>query len=165
MNADDINIRNTLLPGDMGYIIHLHGLLYGKEYGYGVQFESYVAAGLSEFHDQYDPSKDRVWICESGGTIVGFLLLMHRERNTAQLRYFLLMSEYRGIGLGKKLMIQFMEFLREHKYSSAYLWTTSELTAAASLYVKSGFKLTEEKESTAFGKTLIEQRYDYFPAA
>jgi len=34
------------------------------------------------------------------------------------------------------------------------------LDTAAFLYKRLGFKLTEEKESTAFGKSLREQRYD-----
>ncbi|MGH9966315.1 MAG: GNAT family N-acetyltransferase [Pyrinomonadaceae bacterium] len=92
--------------------------------------------------------------------IIGFLLLMHRENNAAQLRYFLIDSQYRGIGLGKRLMDLYMEFLHRCEYRSSYLWTTHELTAAASLYKKYGFKLTEEKESSVFGKPLREQRYD-----
>ncbi|HEU4934001.1 MAG TPA: GNAT family N-acetyltransferase [Pyrinomonadaceae bacterium] len=89
----------------------------------------------------------------------GFLLLMHREANAAQLRYFLLAPEYRGIGLGKRLMDLYMEFLHACGYKSSYLWTTNEQEAAASLYRRYGFVLTEEKESTAFGKALKEQRY------
>ncbi|MBT1688670.1 GNAT family N-acetyltransferase [Fulvivirgaceae bacterium PWU37] len=92
--------------------------------------------------------------------MVGFLLLMHRENNTAQLRYFYLDPEYRGIGLGRKLMNLYMAFLSEAGYSASYLWTTHELPAAAHLYMSYGFELTEEKDSTAFGKPLKEQRYD-----
>lgn len=156
----DISIRNTLTQGDLGYIVHLHGALYGTEYGYGIEFETYVARGIDEFYKNYDSKKDRVWICEHNDKIVGFLLLMHRENDAAQLRYFLVKKEYRGIGLGNKLMELFMDFLNEGGYKSAYLWTTHELYAAASLYKKYGFKLTEEKESTAFNKLLREQRYD-----
>jgi peptidyl-dipeptidase Dcp len=54
-----------------------------------------------------------------------------------------------------------MDFLRECGYSSSYLWTTDELPAAASLYTRHGFRLTEEKNSSAFGKPLKEQRYEY----
>ena len=52
------------------------------------------------------------------------------------------------------------DFLRECGYKSSYLWTTHELHAAIALYKKFGFTLTEEKESTTFGKLLTEQRYD-----
>ena len=160
INIDDVKVRNDFRPGDLGYVIHWHGRLYGIEYDYGVAFEMYVAQGMSEFYQQYDPNKDRVWICEHGERMVGFLLLMHREENAAQLRYFLIDPEYRGIGLGKRLMDLYMDFLHECGYNSSYLWTTSELEAAASLYQRYGFVLTEAKDSKAFGKQLREQRYD-----
>ena len=160
IEVEDIKIRNELVPGDIGYIIYLHGLLYSREYNHGILFETYVAKGLHEFYKNYDPVKDRVWICEHCNKIIGFLLLMHRKNNSAQLRYFLIKPEYRGIGLGKKLMELYIEFFNRCHYRSSYLWTTHELSAAASLYKRYGFKLTEEKESIAFGKPLREQRYD-----
>jgi len=158
--SDDIRIRTELKPGDLGYVIYRHGKLYGEEYQYGIAFETYVAQGIYEFYKNYNPERDRVWICEHDKRIVGFLLLMHRENNAAQLRYFYLEPEYRGIGLGKRLMDLYMDFLKEKKYQSSYLWTTHELHSAASLYKRHGFKLTEEKSSEAFGKALKEQRYD-----
>lgn len=54
----------------------------------------------------------------------------------------------------------YMEFLRENNYRASYLWTTHEQGTAAYLYKKFGFELTEEKPSNAFGKELMEQRYD-----
>ncbi len=160
INSEDIAIRTELKEGDIGYVTWLHGILYKKEYNYNIRFESYVAAGLHEFYQNYDPLKDRAWICEHHETIIGFLLLVHRENDTAQLRYFILKPEYRGIGLGKKLMNLYMDFLKSSGYRYSFLWTTNELPAAAHLYKQHGFKLTEEKESTAFGKPLKEQRYD-----
>lgn len=159
MNPDEITIRTVLKPGDIGYIIYLHGSLYQKEYNYGITFETYVANGLLEFYQKYDPAKDRVWICEYKGKIAGFLLLMNRGK-VAQLRYFLILPEFRGMGLGNKLMNLYLNFLNQRGYSSSYLWTTNEQDTAARLYKKFGFKLTEEKESNAFGKPLKEQRYD-----
>lgn len=167
VKLEDIVIRNELVPGDLGYVIYLHGSLYGSEYHYGIPFETYVALGIHDFYENYDPEQDRVWICEHGGRIIGFLFLMHRENNSAQLRYFLIRPEYRGIGLGKHLMRLFMDCLMERHYGSAFLWTTHELSAAATLYRRHGFVLTSEKASTAFGKPLREQRYDLLsvPAA
>lgn len=160
MNLNDIQIRNDITPGDLGYVMYRHGKLYGDEYDYGVSFETYVGAGLHEFYKNYDPQLDRVWICEHDNQSVGFLLLMHSENNAARLRFFYLEPAYRGIGLGKKLMELFMKFLFEKDYKSAYLWTTVEQVNAISLYKKYGFMLREEKVSTAFGKPLVEQRYD-----
>ena len=159
-NHRNISVRTELKAGDLGYVIYRHAVLYNEENGYGIAFEAYVAAGLSEFYRLYDAEKDCVWVCEDADKIVGFLLLMHRDDAAAQLRYFYLEPEYRGIGLGGKLMELFMDFLKEKGYRRAYLWTTNEQTAAASLYQRYGFTLKEEKESDAFGKPLIEQRFD-----
>jgi peptidyl-dipeptidase Dcp len=159
VSLNDISIRTELRPGDIGYIIFLHGALYGREYNYGIQFETYVAKGLCEFYEKYEPKRNRVWICEHKNRIIGFLLLMDRGKS-AQLRYFLIEPEYRGIGLGKKLINMYMDFLHECGYRESYLWTTHELSTAALLYKRLGFQLTEEKESTSFGKPLWEQRYD-----
>jgi len=159
VSLEDISIRTELHPGDLGYVIYRHGALYSQEYGYGVQFESYVAKGLSEFYEKYDPRRNRVWVCEHQHRIIGFLLLMDRGK-AAQLRYFLIEPKYRGIGLGSKLLDLYIDFLRECDYKESYLWTTHELFTAAALYKRLGFQLTEEKESTAFGKPLREQRYD-----
>ena len=159
ISLDDISIRTELRPGDLGYVIYLHGVLYSQEYGYGVPFESYVAKGLCEFYEKYEPKRNRVWVCEHRHQIIGFLLLMDRGK-AAQLRYFLIEPEYRGIGLGSKLLNLYMDFLRKCGYKESYLWTTHELFTAAALYRRLGFELTEEKESITFGKPLREQRYD-----
>lgn len=161
INLNHITIRTDLRPGDIGYVTWMHGALYSKEYNFSTSFEAYVAAGLYEFHKHYEPDMDRVWVAEHNDRIVGFLLLMHRENNAAQLRFFILEPEYRGIGLGKKLTELFTDFLRAKAYKTCFLWTTDEQTTAAAIYKKMGFVLTDEVESTAFGKKLKEQRYEW----
>jgi peptidyl-dipeptidase Dcp len=159
LSLGDISIRTELQPGDLGYVIYMHGALYSREYHFGLQFEPYVAKGLCEFYENYNPERNRVWVCEHNNRIIGFLLLMDRGR-AAQLRYFLIEPEYRGIGLGSRLLGLYLDFLQACGYKETYLWTTHELATAAALYKRAGFMLTEEKESTAFGKPLTEQRYD-----
>ncbi|MES1222430.1 MAG: GNAT family N-acetyltransferase [Bacteroidota bacterium] len=161
VSLQDIVIRSELKAGDIGHVVKLHGLLYNQEYGYGIDFESYVAGGLHEFYKNYNPARDRVWVAEYKNEIVGFLLLMHRENNSAQLRYFIIQPGFRGIGLGRKLMDLFFAFYRSCNYQSAYLLTTAELHTAAALYARYGFRLTKENPSSAFGKPAVEQRYDY----
>jgi N-acetylglutamate synthase-like GNAT family acetyltransferase len=161
IKLNDIVFRTILQQGDIGYITHLHGTIYKQEYNYGIAFETYVAAGLAEFYRQYDPQKDGVWICEHENKIIGFLVLMHRDNNSAQLRYFLLVPAYRGWGIGKKMMQLFMSHLTEKGFQSAYLWTTNEQGTAGRLYKSFGFELVEEKYSEAFGKPLYEQKYTH----
>ena len=104
----NINIRTELKPGDIGFVTYMHGKLYSAEYGYGLSFESYVAKGFHEFVANHNPEKDAIWVCEQQDTIVGFLLLMDRGSNSAKLRFFIVDPGYRGIGLGKKLLENFL---------------------------------------------------------
>jgi len=90
IHLDEIIIRTTLRPGDIGYVTFMHGIIYQKEYNYDINCEVYIALGFCEFYKNYDPQKDCVWVAEHDNKIVGFLLLMHREDNAAQLRYFIL---------------------------------------------------------------------------
>jgi peptidyl-dipeptidase Dcp len=159
IDPEQIVIRTQLLPGDLGFIAYIHGWLYAKEFGYGLNFEGYVLQGLQEFARQYDPSKDRIWICEHKKKIVGVLIGFYRG-DALQLRYFILLPEYRRLGLGKELMDLFISFMKEKGYRKSFLWTTNEQHAAHSLYTRYGFQLTEEKTSAAFDKMLTEQRYD-----
>ena len=156
----DILIRTELVPGDLGYVIYLHGKLYKKEYNYGLHFESYVAAGIHEFYESIAKTRSRAWVCEKEGKMVGFLALMDRG-DQAQLRYFILDPAARGAGLGKKLMELYMDYLRSAGFKRSYLLTTKELPAAAHIYTSHGFVLKEEHPiHHPFDKDVIEQRYE-----
>ncbi len=159
-DTESITIRTEIRPGDMGFITYLHGILYDREYGYDYNFERYVAVGFNEFLEHYDERKDRMWIVEDGGKIVGSVLIMGRSGEVAQLRYFILLPKYRGRGLGKKMMKLAMDFCKSAGYKSVYLWTTEELHAAAHLYTLFGFKKTRQVASSHWGKEVVEECYD-----
>jgi len=160
LTKEAITIRTEIKPGDLGYVIHRHGSMYAKEYNHGVSFEVYVAQGICEFYDNYNPTKDKVWFCEHNNKIIGSLFLQHRENNTAQLRYFYVENEFRGLGIGKMLMNLYIEFYKQCNYQSSYLWTTNELDTAAAIYSKHGFLLSAEVSSNSFGKTLVERKFE-----
>lgn len=159
ISLEDIQIRNHLLPGDIGFLLQAHSELYHLEHDFGVIFDKYVAEGLVEFLNQAQPNRNRIWMCDHYHNRIGFIMLMDRGA-VAQLRYFFLYPEYRGIGLGGHLMNCFMEELKAQQFKGAYLWTANGLPAAAHLYRKHGFDLVEEVPSTAFGKELLEQKYE-----
>jgi len=69
-------IRTDIRPGDIGYLIYLHGVLYAREYGLDYSFEGYVATGLGEFAKSYDERRDRLWLAEDGGRIVGSIAIV-----------------------------------------------------------------------------------------
>lgn len=157
--APNIKIRHEIKPGDIGYVLYLHGLLYAEEYGLEHTFEADVAASLSEFYSTFEPSQDRLWLAENNGQITGSIAIVGRSELEAQLRWYLIHPTNRGLGLGKALLDEAIMFCKERKYRTVYLWTFSELTKAIELYKLAGFELTEEKTHHIWGRKLIEQRY------
>jgi len=156
---EEITIRNTIRSGDLGYLVYLHGILYAKEYGFDSSFETYVAIPLAEFIRSHT-ERERIWIVERRGEIVGSVAIVKVSDRQAQLRWLLLSPELRGRGIGKRLMEEAVSFSRECGYSSLFLWTVDLLQDAARLYTLLGFHLTEEKKHRVWGVDLTEQRYD-----
>lgn len=158
--SSEVNIRTTMEPGDVGYVIYLHGALYAREYGLDRTFEGGVAQRFGEYAKQYDPRKDFFAVAELEGRIVGSIVIHGLADNTAQLRFFLLHPDVRGRGIGRELMNQAVTFCREHGFSKVGLWTISELKAAGHLYREFGFVCTREKTHEIWGATRTEQEYE-----
>ncbi|VVB65325.1 Acetyltransferase (GNAT) domain protein [uncultured archaeon] len=154
-----ISIRNNLQPGDVGYITYLHGILYAPEQGWDYTFDAYVAIPLAEFAKSYS-SRERIWIAEKEGRIVGSVAIVKFSEKEAQLRWLLLDPEVRGLGLGRRLVEESLNFCRNAEYSSVFLWTVNTLPVAAMLYKSAGFKKTEELTHELWGSVVTEVRYE-----
>jgi GNAT superfamily N-acetyltransferase len=155
-----MQIRTNLKPGDIGYVIYLHGILYAEEYGLDRTFEGDVAARMGEFARAFDDRRDFFAVAENEGRIVGSVAINGHEDQTAQLRWFLLHPSARGAGVGKKLLNEALNFCRERGFRSVNLWTISELKTAAHLYRSAGFQLIEENTIEIWGGVRTEQRYE-----
>lgn len=153
-------IRTDIRPGDIGYLIYLHGVLYAREYSLDYTFEGYVAAGLGEFAKSYDERRDRLWLAEEGERIVGSIAIAGQADGVAQLRWFLVKPEARGSGLGRRLLREALELCRDLEFRSVFLWTLAELKAAAHLYLQAGFRRTEQKRHETWGRVRTEERYE-----
>jgi N-acetylglutamate synthase-like GNAT family acetyltransferase len=155
-----MRIRTDIRPGDIGYIIYLHGTLYAREYNLYHTFEGYVASGLGEFAKSFVERKDRLWLAEERERIVGSIAIAGQTDHTAQLRWFLVHPEARGSGLGGRLLGDALEFCRSSGFKSVFLWTLSDLKTAAHLYQRAGFRRTEQKTHEIWGDVRTEDRYD-----
>lgn len=158
--APEVSFRQQLLPGDAGYLIYLHGELYAREAGYNLEFEAHVCKTFAEFLSSYSPAKDRICLAVANGKIVGSIAIVGATRQLAQLRWFLVHPDYRGLGIGKQLLADALAFCTERQYRTVYLMTTSTQEQAIALFKQAGFRKTGEKLMQMWGQQQYEQRYD-----
>lgn len=108
----------------------LHGVIYARERGFDPTFEAYVAGPLAECVSAGSP-RERLWIAERDGQLVGCVAIVAASASTAQLRWYLVDPGCRGSGLGKRLLAEAIAFCKDQGYADVILWTESALTTAA----------------------------------
>jgi len=141
--------------GDMGWVTWRHGVLYAREYGWDERFEAMVARIAADFIEGFDPARERCWIAERDGEIVGSIFLVGGDGDEARLRLLLTEPSVRGHGLGKRLVAECVDFAREAGYGGVTLWTQSILIPARAVYAGAGFQLTESRAHRTFGFDLV----------
>jgi DNA-binding MarR family transcriptional regulator/N-acetylglutamate synthase-like GNAT family acetyltransferase len=147
-------------PGDMGWVVHRHGAVYAREYGYDAQFEALVAEIVARFVQRFNPTRERCWIAERDGAVVGSVFLVARSGTVAQLRLLLVEPQARGSGLGTRLVDECVLFARQAGYRKLVLWTQSELSAARRLYRAAGFRIVRKERNRSFGKALVSETWE-----
>ena len=147
-------------PGDMGWVVHRHGALYAEEYHWDERFEALVAEIVAEFVKNYDPKRERCWIAERKGEIVGSVFLVKKDDVTAKLRLLYVEPSARGLGIGKRLVEECIRFARQVGYRKITLWTQSNLAAARGIYEKEGFVLVAQQNHKSFGKELVAETWE-----
>ncbi|HEU5087253.1 MAG TPA: GNAT family N-acetyltransferase, partial [Roseiflexaceae bacterium] len=147
-------------PGDIGWVIHRHGVLYNQEYGWDETFEALVARVAADFIDNYDHRRERCWIAERHGEMVGSVFVTRLSDELAKLRLLLVEPKARGLGIGTRLVDECVRFARQAGYRTMTLWTNENLTAARRIYANAGFKLAKVEPHHSFGHDLVGETWD-----
>lgn len=142
----------THQPGDMGWIVQRHGILYWQEYHYDERFEALVAEIAAHFIQHLDPSRERCWIAERNGENAGCVMLVKKSKTVAKLRLLLVEPSARGLGIGKRLVDECLSFARSCGYKKIVLWTQSELGSARHIYQSAGFQLVGKQSHSSWSR-------------
>ena len=149
-------------PGDMGWVVHRQAVLYAQEYGWDERYEALISRIVADFIDHFDPRRERCWIAEREGEIIGSVFLIaHPERaGVARLRLLYVERSARGLGIGRRLVQECTQFARQAGYETITLWTNSVLTSARKIYEAEGYRLVREEPHQSFGHDLVGQIWE-----
>ncbi|MGH3390807.1 MAG: bifunctional helix-turn-helix transcriptional regulator/GNAT family N-acetyltransferase [Actinomadura sp.] len=150
-------VLRPLRPGDLGWVVHRHGLLYAEEYGWDHTFEALVARIVAGFAEGHDPRREAAWLAEVDGEPVGSVFCMRKDDRVAQLRLLLVDPRVRGMGIGARLVEECLRFAAAAGYAEIMLWTNDVLADARRIYERAGFELAAEEPHHSFGRDLTGQ--------
>jgi GNAT superfamily N-acetyltransferase len=154
-------LLRTHQPGDMGWVVHRHGVVYARDWHYNAEFEALVARICADFLTHFDAARERCWIAEKDGQILGTVFLVKKSLSICKLRLLLVEPAARGLGIGRRLVSECVRFGRKAGYKKMILWTQSELGAARHLYKEAGFRLTGQKRHKSWGhRTLTSEVWE-----
>ncbi len=147
-------------PGDFGWIIHRQGALYAEEYGWNEECEGALAGIVADFIRDLDPKRERCWVAERDGAVVGSVFVVRKTNTIARLRLLYVEPSARGLGIGRRLVDECIRFARAAGYRRMTLWTQRNLVAAREIYRKAGFTLVKEEPHHSFGHDLVGETWE-----
>ena len=149
-------------PGDMGWVVHRQAVLYAREFGWDERYEALVSRIVADFIERFDPRRERCWIAERDGEVVGcvFVVKNAQREGVAQLRMLYVEPSARGLGIGRRLVRECTEFARRAGYKAIVLWTNSVLVSARRIYEAEGYQLVKEEPHNSFGHALVGQYWE-----
>jgi DNA-binding MarR family transcriptional regulator/GNAT superfamily N-acetyltransferase len=147
-------------PGDIGWIVHRHGALYAAEYGWDETFEGLVAEIAGRFLKAHDPARERCWVAEREGEILGSVFVVDAGDGAAKLRLLYVEPSARGAGIGRRLVDEAVRFAARAGYRKMTLWTNDILVAARRVYEATGFRLVASEPHRSFGKALVGETWE-----
>jgi len=159
MESQPFTLRRHTLD-DLDWVVRRHGEIYTEEYGWDDRFKDLVEEIVTKFARDFDPVCERCWIAWRNGERIGCVFLVSKSDSIAQLRLLLVEPEARGLGLGRTLVNECIDFAAACDYEKVQLWTNDVLVSARKIYEGAGFRLIDEEHHDSWGKPLTSQTWE-----
>lgn len=155
-----IGTIRKLKPGDLGWIISMHGMIYSQEFQFDASFEVHIASKIVGFVEKAG-AFDTFWIHEIDGERAGSIAVSRVSDQVAFINFVLVLSKFRGQGVAQELMNEAIRHARKHGMSVMRLETYSCLQNARRLYKKLGFNLNEPTNKVKkFGQSFNQEFWE-----
>lgn len=106
--------------------------------------ENKVRKDIVKIKEHYKGNNGNFWIClNNNGKVIGTIGL-ENHNNFAVLKRYYVDKNYRGLGIGKKLISVFEDFVNINKIQKVYLLTDKSQNIAHKIYENYSFKLTTD---------------------
>lgn len=108
----------------------------------GQTIREYVANYIDKF-TTLRPPKGIIYILETEGKVIGMGALSPLDERVGEIKRMYIRQEYRGKGIGKRLLTKLMKKAKMFGYSSLRLESQDFMTVAHQLYQSMGFQKTD----------------------
>lgn len=153
----------TLRPhrlGDIGRIIHTYAVQFAADYGWNHEFEAELAERSAAFIRNYNPARERCWIAEIDGHLVGAVFLADRSDDVCEALLPYVAPEARGMGIGSNILGEVVRFAKGVGYKKMTMRTESVLDFAVNMFKLAGMQLVRETPHRRFGRDSIGQDWE-----
>lgn len=111
--------------------------------------------GRHGFYNDIENAFDVFYCVVDNGKVIGTVALKKLDESTAELKSLYLDKDYRGKGLGARLLTEAIETARSLGYGSIVLDSMKQYESARKLYEQFGFKETERYNDNAMADVFM----------
>ena len=144
-------------PGDLGWIVARHGLLYAQEYGW-TETSRPVREIVAEFVATSTPRASAAGSPSWTASVGSVMLVKDRRRSRG---FGFCWSSHGARARHRRAIVdECISFARQAGYRKITLWTHGVLTAARKIYEKAGFRLIASEPRGSWGKNVVSEYWD-----
>jgi DNA-binding MarR family transcriptional regulator len=164
--GDDVPARDTapwlLRPhrvGDLSLVTQRMIASAAEEFELTGAYETVSLSTAARVLENFSADNDCVWIAERDGVPVGSVAVRHRSDTVADLTLLHVESRARGIGIGRRLIAEAIEFATRAGYLEVQLEMLDVMKTARLLLHAAGFRHIGEVPESRFGRTVQRQTW------
>ncbi len=117
--------------------------------------KSFESEGRHSFYNSIEKEFDGFWCLLTEDKVIGTVAVKQIDSITAELKALYLSTDFRGKGLGYKLLDQAVKFARAKGYQRVVLDSMSAYIDAFRLYEKYGFKTIERYNDNPYADVFM----------